>query len=144
IGDYLLEAFGEEAGNRLAQKYADAFPAGYREHFNPRAAIYDIEHMEQLSPSNPLVMNMYHPFDEKPDIIRFKLYQLEDTTTLSAVLPMLENMGLHVIRERPYKVELQGAPAVWINDFRMCHAKGLAINISEIKEIFQEAFGKIW
>lgn len=144
LRDYLLEKFGEEKGNLLAQKYADAFQAGYRENFSPRAAIYDIEHMERLSSDNPLVMNMYHPFDEVPGIIRFKLYQLEDTTTLSGVLPMLENMGLHVIRERPYKVELQEAPTIWINDFRMCHAHNKEIDIGEVKEIFQEAFGRIW
>lgn len=142
--DELVERYGEERGNALALKYADAFSAGYREQFEPRSAVFDIQHMEELSDKSPLVMNMYQPFDEQPGVIRFKLYHCEHGIPLSDVLPMLENLGLRVLGERPYRLKFKDGTQIWINDFGMVHAKGGALEVAQVKEIFENAFAKIW
>ena len=46
----LIEHFGEERGIELFIQYRNAFPAGYREAYLPENAIFDIEHMEKLTP----------------------------------------------------------------------------------------------
>jgi glutamate dehydrogenase len=142
--DELLEYYGEERGNALALKYANAFSAGYREQFESRTAVFDIEHMEKLANETPLVMNMYQPFDEQPGVIRFKLYHREHGIPLSDVLPILENLGLRVLGERPYRLKFKEGEQIWINDFGMIHSKGDALQVAEVKDIFENAFGRIW
>jgi len=144
LGDELIDCYGEERGNALALKYVNAFSAGYREQFEPRTAVFDIEHMEKLSDEMPLVMNLYQPFDEQPGVIRFKLYQCEHGIPLSDVLPMLENLGLRVLGERPYRLKFKDGRQVWINDFGMVHVKGELLEVAKVKEIFENAFARIW
>ncbi len=38
LADALIDNHGEEEGNRLLQRYADSFPAGYREDYRARTA----------------------------------------------------------------------------------------------------------
>jgi len=142
--DELIDYYGEERGNALSLKYGHAFSAGYREQFEPRSAVFDIEHMEKLNDSMPLVMNMYQPFDEQPGVIRFKLYHREHGIPLSDVLPMLENLGLRVLGERPYRLKFKGGGQIWINDFGMVHVKGELLEVARVKDIFEDAFARIW
>ena len=144
LTENLLEYFGEEKGNYLVNKYERAFPAGYREVFMTRSAVYDIEHVEKLNEKNELEMSFYRPLGAPESTIRFKLYHLHSTIPLSDALPMLENMGLRVIGEQPYQITLKDGPKVWINDFNMVYSKETLINVENIKLLFQEAFNKIW
>jgi glutamate dehydrogenase len=144
LRENLVEYYGEEAGNQLACKYNHAFPASYREDFIPRTAIFDIEHMEKLSKENPLGMIFYQPLDESSTTqLRFKLFRAEYPIPLSDVLPILENMGLRVIAEKPHEITLKQG-CIWINDFGMTPLQNTVINVDAIQESFQEAFAKIW
>lgn len=144
LRESLLEYFGEEKGNYLIGRYERAFPAGFREIFVARSAVYDIEHIEKLSEENQLEMSFYRPVGAPESTIRFKLYHLNTTIPLSDALPMLENMGLRVIGEQPYQIRPKDAPTIWINDFNMVYGKKDPINVEEIKLLFHNAFNKIW
>lgn len=63
LADALLDAFGEEQGNRLLQRYADSFPAGYRDDYPARTAVRDIELIERVKDSGQLAMNLYRPIE---------------------------------------------------------------------------------
>lgn len=142
--DALLEHFGEEQGNRLFHKYRGAFPVGYRSDFNVRTAVYDVQHIERLSDTNPLEMSFYRPIDEPEGVLRFKLYSPENSIPLSDVIPMLECMGLRVISERPHEIMPKHSRKVWINDFGMVSNATKDLNVDEVKDIFQESFYHIW
>lgn len=144
LRDYLLEHCGEEQGNALWNRYRTAFPVGYREDFSPRNAVFDIGHIEQLSEQNLLGMSLYQPLNDGEGELRLKLFHANDMLALSDVMPILENMGLRVIGERPYEVIDAGNGKICINDFGMSHAKKLPLNIDQVKDIFQEAFSHIW
>ncbi len=148
LKDALSEQHGEERGNDLLKRYRHAFPAGYRENFSARMAVVDIDYFEELSEENPLGMSLYRPLEEIEEIIRFKLYRVGATIPLSDVVPILENMGLRIISERPYEIILKNTLSprdpIWINDYRMVHKNGGTFNTDTIKEIFQEAFDHIW
>ncbi len=144
LHDNLVENYGEEKGIILFNKYTDAFPAGYRADFLPRSAVYDIAHIEQLSSENDLGMSFYKPIDEAGEMLRFKLFRAVQTIPLSDVLPILENMGLRMIGERPYELNFDHENAVWINDFGMVYTLNNQLNVEEVKDIFQEAFASIW
>lgn len=143
LREYLVEHYGDENGNELALKYEKAFPASYREDFLPRTAVYDIEHIEKLSPVNTLELSLQRSVGEGASHLRFKLFQTNNPVILSDVLPMLENMGLRVIEERAHEIVLNGG-TVWINDFDMICMVCNDLNIEKVKGIFQDAFQRIW
>src|SRR3546814_6237033 len=65
-------------------------------------------------------MNLYRPAGAPPDELRFKIYVLDRPVPLSDILPMLENMGLRVIGEVPFDIDVSDRKApVWIHDFGM-------------------------
>lgn len=141
---YLIETFGEEQSCSLFNQYKSAFPIAYCEHFNPRTAVYDIKHLNELTDENPLGMNFYRPMDEEPDHFRLKIYQHETTIALSDVLPILECMGLRAISERPYQLKFDDGRVAWINDFSMQYTHTTQFDIDSIKDLFQHAFANAW
>lgn len=143
LQEEMLQFFGEESGSRLINRYSRAFPAGYREAFTPKQAIYDIQHLEKLSADHQLELSFYRPSNAKLTNLRFKLYRLNDFIPLSDVLPILENLGLRVVGEQPFEVKYDENTMVWINDFNMYYNHTL-LEIEEVKHIFEDAFESIW
>lgn len=141
---YLVAEYGEEKAVALLNKYAKAFPASYREDFSARNAVFDIKEIEKISADHRLGMCFYRPANDKSGIIQLKLFHFQETVPLSDALPMLENMGLRIISERPYEVRPLNCDPVWINDFGMMHPAGLGLDVEKIKDVFQEAFSKVW
>ena len=113
----LIEAHGEELGNRLFNRYKPAFPVAYREEFAVRNAVLDIQHLEAVSPANPLAMKLYRPFHRNAQDFNLKLFSYGEALGLSASLPILENMGVKVRDEHPYCVQRADGSTVWISDF---------------------------
>lgn len=144
LHDGLLEAYGEETSNRLFQLYGEAFPSAYKETFSPRTALLDIKHIENLSENLSMTMNFYRPVGELAGHLRLKIYNFDETIPLSDILPILENLGLRVISERPYVLSLKNGRKVWINEFGLLYSKNLAFEVGIIKERFQDAFHHIW
>lgn len=140
----LHETFGEEQANGLFARYKNAFPVSYMDTFSPRTAVYDIKHIEILTPENPLGINFYKPLDESENSFRLKVYQHNTTIPLSDVLPILEKLGLRAISERPYILKFEDGKVTWINDFAMQYNKVHEFNVDEIKELFQNAFARVW
>lgn len=140
----LLETHGEENGNALYARYKNAFPAVYTSTFTPRTAVSDIRHVEQLTAENSLGMNFYRPMDEFNDNFRLKIYQHDITLPLSDVLPIIENLGLRAISERPYVLKFEDGKITWVNDFSMHYTRECKFEMDEIKELFQNAFSRVW
>ncbi|RUR15894.1 NAD-glutamate dehydrogenase [Legionella sp. km535] len=141
---YLHEAYGEEQANAYFALYKNAFPISYRDNFSPRTAVYDIKHIDGLCAEHPLGINFYRPLDESENNFRLKVYQHDSTIALSDVLPILENLGLRAISERPYVLKFENGKVTWINDFAMQYNKEFEFNVDEIKELFQNAFARVW
>lgn len=142
LRDSLVEALGETEGTRLADRYY--FSAGYRESFLARSAVVDIQHIEKvLEHPEQLGMCFYRMLEEDEDFIHFKLFRIGQGLPLTDVLPLLENMGLRVIEERPYQVTVADDQVVWISDFGM-QVIGAKIDLDAISERFKAAFAKIW
>lgn len=53
----LIERYGEADGLKYYYKYSRAFPTSYIEYYSARAAVDDIEKMENLNKDNPLTMS---------------------------------------------------------------------------------------
>lgn len=140
LKDQLIYHYGESVGLKYYSKYSKAFPTSYTEFYPPKDALLDIEQIEALSKDNPLGMLVSKV--EGTKTISMKLFHAEQTIVLSDALPILENMGLRIIGERPHEVRLKEG-LIWINDFDMVYLKK-DLNINDLKDTFQEAFSKIW
>src|SRR5690606_31679008 len=59
-------------------------------------------------------------------------------------MPILENLGLRVIGERPYGIRREGEPVVWIHEFVLSYAWAEGIDVAEVGAQFQETFARVW
>lgn len=134
-----------EIGN-IIQKYGNAFHISYHEQYEPKQAVHDIRKIEEVLKTGKVAMDLYRPHDCPQSQVRFKLYSPGKPITLSDVLPMLEKMGFRVIAELPFEAQPTRVPhKIWIHDFLMERAShGAMPVIKDIKEVFEEAFDKIW
>ncbi|HEY1774511.1 MAG TPA: NAD-glutamate dehydrogenase [Gammaproteobacteria bacterium] len=138
----LVETLGEEQGLKLFARYGNHFPGAYQDDIKPKAAVFDVEQVDALNASGGLRMSLYRPFNAPPGYLRFKTFHREQTIPISDALPMLENMGVRVISERPYEMDLADGSIVWIQDFELVHPGEL--DVDSVKEAFQEQFARVW
>jgi glutamate dehydrogenase len=144
LHDMLLELHGEEEGNELFGRYGEAFPAAYLEDFPARNAVYDIQRMEDLGERGGLNMNLYRPLEAPPGMLRFKLFWADRPLPLSDAVPMLEDMGVEVVEERPYEIHPPGQGPIWIHDFGVTYTGPEPdVDISRVRDVFQDSFSAI-
>lgn len=136
----VIEAFGEAKGTRILADFPRSFPAGYRERFPAPSAVVDMKHLLSLSDTRPLVMSFYQPLSGDGQQLRCKLYHADTPLALSDVLPILENLGLRVLGEFPYRLQQKNGREFWIHDFAFTHAEGLTLDLQQLNDTFQEAF----
>lgn len=140
----LFDTFGEEKGNQIFLSYKQAFSPVYIASFSPETAVSDIKHIEELSEQTVLNMNFYRPLDETSNHFRLKIYQHDVTLPLSDVLPIIENLGLRAISERPFLLQFKDDKTTWINEFSINYLHEIPFQVEDIKELFQEAFREVW
>ncbi|TLM78775.1 NAD-glutamate dehydrogenase [Microbulbifer harenosus] len=140
----LIETHGEEEGSRLISTFGQAFPAGYREDFEPRIAVQDVNFIRELSGDSRVAMSFYQPIGAEPGSLRFKVFNLGSGLTLSDVIPVLENLGLRVMGEFPYTIRPQGQQDVWMHEFHLEFGLPTRIDAQASRALFQDAFAAIW
>ncbi|MFE7779152.1 NAD-glutamate dehydrogenase [Streptomyces sp. NPDC057445] len=140
---------GEERAAELLRKYSSGFPEGYKADHSPRAAVADLAHLEQLTSSGKdFSLSLYEPVGAAPGERRFKIYRIGEQVSLSAVLPVLNRLGVEVIDERPYELRCTDRTHAWVYDFglRMPTAGGNGGDYigDDARERFQDAFSAVW
>ena len=136
----LIDAVGEARGIALLRRFSEAFPAGYREEFEARAAVPDIEAMAALDQQRPYALSLYRPLEAAPGQLRFKLIRRGEPLALSDSLPMLECLGVRLLDEHPYRITPAGEPPLWIHDFGLVLAASPdEVDVEALKPVFEEA-----
>ncbi len=142
INDEIRYHFDDAKAATLLKKYEQAFSLSYQNEQSVQSAIVDIKHIENLSEEKQLGMLLYRTQESSNGELRFKLYHKETPMHLSEVLPMLENMGMTVIDETPYRVRSEELGTYWIMDFNVHYPS--AIDLEKVRDDFQTAFAKTW
>ncbi len=142
----LVSVYGDELGKDVVKKYDNAFSRSYAEHNLPSAALVDIQRIEQLNDENKLDILFYKPQEElaNSNTVKLKLYHRHEPIHLSDVLPMLENFGLRVVDESPFKVTTESGDVSWVMDFTMLYKAHTTFDMEKAQELFQEAFSDTW
>ena len=132
---------------RLGARYAEAFPAGYRDLYAPTEAVNDIAVLERLAPDEPVHVRAYRGQGDSARCFRFKLYRPGGSAPLADVLPILERMGLKALVEEGFPIRLgegEDAPVVWTHEFQLDDERGEALVFDHIKAAFEAAFVAVW
>ncbi|MCC0097914.1 NAD-glutamate dehydrogenase [Streptomyces flavotricini] len=149
FADALVAEVGEERAAELLRKYGTSFPEGYKADHKPRAAVADLCHLERLSASDrEFALSLYEPVGAGPGERRFKIYRTGEQVSLSAVLPVLQRLGVEVTDERPYELRCSDRSNAWIYDFGLRMplpaGNGDAYLGDDARERFQDAFAAVW
>jgi glutamate dehydrogenase len=134
----LEERYDDHQAAALTARYAEAFPAGYREANSPTAAVDDLTRLEALPADDGVCVRLYEPRNAAPGHRRFSVYRRGPALSLSAMLPILQNLGVEVTDEQPYRIELPGEEA-WIYDFGL-RTDDQAKPTAGIRHAFEDAF----
>ncbi|WMT02016.1 NAD-glutamate dehydrogenase [Lysobacter yananisis] len=141
LREALVRNNGEQQGLALIQRYGRALPPGYIDEVSAGVAAQDIAHLAALTGPEDLRLSLCRTRPGEGGL-RFKFYRQLDDIPLSDALPMMENMGLRVISEHPYRLTVDAQP-VYIQDFEVETANN-DIDVDRLDENFEEAFAQIW
>lgn len=136
----LLRSFGEDRGLTLSNRFSNAFPSAYREHFSAQDGAEDAEILAGLSNTKTLAVKLYRPMDAVPGVLRFKIFNTSKVA-LSDSLPVLERMGARVLDEHPFHIE-DGENNLWIHDLGLLLPE--TTKLSEVKDRFEELYQQAW
>lgn len=126
---------------RLWKRFGDAFAEAYQDAIRPADAAKDIVALSGLSDTSPIALRTIAL--DTPQALAINLYSREQVVALSDVLPKLENFGLRVLSEEPYRVKIEGQPDSFIQMFELRHARGEDCATSPLRELFEEAFLRV-
>lgn len=133
-----------KGSNDSCSIYAPFFPESYKEFFSPKHAIEDIKYIEKLTSTNNIEFNVYEVTNNDVTKIKFKIYQYDQAISLSEIVPIIENMGLTVISQRPYCIKKDNNTELSLIDFTLHHYSNNPFKIDRDKHLFQESFNMIW
>jgi glutamate dehydrogenase len=134
-------AFGEgEAHIRLRR--LKPFPPAYQALTRPNQAIADLPRIEKALSGSPLEVSL-HPVagGGRPGL---RLYRAAEPVTLSDVLPMLENLGLRVVAEEPFRIDSADGNAVWVHEFQLEGDAAATAVSAAVGARFEEALVAVW
>jgi len=141
----LLARFDESYALHLFATYAQAFPAAYTEDFNGDAAALDVSFLEAVEKETKrLHLDIYRTDPRQTDRLFLKIFRGQESIAISDLLPMLENMGLKVLAERPYGLEFAGGKRAWIQDLELKMQSPAAIPVEALDREIKSAFTAVW
>ena len=141
----LLARLDEASALRLYATYAQAFPAAYTEDFAGDAAALDVSFLEAVEKAPTLLhLDIYRPEPRRKDRLFLKIFRGHDAIPISDLLPMLENMGLKVIAERPYELEFGGGRRAWIQDLELIMQAPSPIKFDALDREIKRTFTAVW
>ncbi|WP_402464193.1 NAD-glutamate dehydrogenase [Isoptericola aurantiacus] len=141
--DELHHVHGEEGAAEILGRYGSAFPEAYKEQITPRAAVGDIARMDGLTEAEPLAVHLYAPRDEDPSVRRLTLASLRELR-LTQVLPLLTDLGVDVLDERPYTIELPDSGSRHISDFGLTAPDPALWGDDDTAAALEETFRAVW
>ncbi|WP_030165741.1 NAD-glutamate dehydrogenase [Spirillospora albida] len=144
LAEAIIEQCGEERSGTLARRFGDAFPEGYKADFPARTAVADLRRLDALDEETDTSINLYEPYGAGPGERRLKIYRLGEPISLSRVLPLLQNMGVEVIDERPYEINTLDGQRYYIYDLGLRYEPTGDVAEDARKELFQDAFQALW
>ena len=136
-------AFGEVEGRARLRRLQPA-PVAYQVRTEPAQAVADLPHIEAALAGSPLEASLHPvPGDDEAGA-GLRLYRPGEPVALSDMLPILENLGLRIIAEEPFRIDSRDGGAVWIHEFTLGAGSVPPALSAELRGKFEEALRAVW
>ena len=142
LADEMTAAHGEQRSRELLGTFASAIPADYQAVTDPRIAVADVVELARLT-GESFATAIQRRVEDSPGERRFKVYRVGEPITLSSVLPLLENLGLAVVDERPFEFTSPGGGRRWVYDIGVRLPDGVEFTegrAAELRRTFESLF----
>ncbi len=106
---------GQRGSARLALRYANAFPNGYRNAYGPEEGARDIARLATLTETGDRGARLFRRDGDATGQLRLKIYHAGGLIPLSDAVPALEHFGFRVLEEIP--TALDAGKLGYIHDF---------------------------
>lgn len=151
LKEVLKRNFEPAHARTLITRYKEAFQEGYTEIFSAGAALRDIQVIEKLGIHHKTEVlfcpaNLAQEVEEQdPHQMCVRLYHYQRPISLSARVPLLENMGFKVIKERAYRIRPENRGESYLHDMTISPKFDLSKKISSAQTNQLEAcFRAVW
>ncbi|PZS27028.1 MAG: NAD-glutamate dehydrogenase [Pseudonocardiales bacterium] len=143
LSDLLALRMGDDGAERVLRKYATALPEAYKEDFAAATAARDLARLEELPMEDGLAFDLYVPHAGDDADRRLKVFRTGQSVSLARALPIFTQMGIEVLDERPYQLELGEGDDVWIYDFGLRLPPGIDFDEQRAQYVI-DALGLLW
>ena len=119
LTEELISRVGEEEGRRMAATWAASFPEYYQTSVQLQIAAGDVINIDRQDRSgDDLQIGLQNetPDETRDTLTRLTVYRRHDKLSLSAIMPHLNALGLHVVEEIPTRL-LDDSSGIFIHDF---------------------------
>lgn len=141
----LLKEYSKHKAMDIFNKFQLAFSVSYQEKASySQSIIQDIKNVSAVIDTQEIIFKISPNIEGKANLAQLKIYHLEELN-LSAIMPMLQNMGLNVVAEQIHVIEPLGNKGeVWLHQFVLKADKETAKMIEDAQENIEEAFHAMW
>jgi glutamate dehydrogenase len=134
-------ALGDEKSHALLRRLKP-FPITYQARTDIAQAVADLQRIDAVLGGSPLEVSL-HPARDG-GLPGLRLYRAKEPVPLSDVLPILENLGLRVVAEEPFRIDGENGAAMWIHEFELSGIALLTSVSAAIRGRFEEALVAVW
>ena len=146
--DKYRQAVQSQQGQPI-QRYLDylsRIPVAYKADFDPSAAVQDIDVVMSLSAQQPFQVDFYQLTEKTDDQaaaqLRLKLYQWGQPIAPSDSLPVLENLGVRVVEEKPYCIRCEAGQPIYIHN-HLLEVHGDYV-VHDVKQHIEQTIRQVW
>ncbi len=136
LKDKALETDADPELIRIAARFAE----DYRVATEPARALEDAKIIGGLSADEPTAVAFYRHEGHALSDSALKIFNRGAPVALSGRVPVLENMGFHVIAERTFEVPDDAGETVFIHDMEISSKAGREIDLSDDGAMFESLF----
>ena len=127
----------------LLERFLDYIPAAHQASFSEKAMHEDVHRLASLTDENPMIWHLYKSAADAQNQLHLKLYGNQEPTTLSDILPVLENFGVSVITSQTYTFDLAEQP-IWMQEYKLTLAHVDAVDMQVVRSQFEDSLQEIW
>jgi glutamate dehydrogenase len=134
----LLLIHDESHALSLHAQFSELFPLGYQDVVTPRRATRDISILSKLASGEARLETVLEGTSD-PHILSVSVFSVGAPVPLYLANPILENMGLRVVRESNFSLSSPKGD-LWIQDFELQSAAPIDISSGGLTTRFQQCF----
>lgn len=130
--------------SQLFGLYHESFTAAYEAKTDATTAATDVLTLQEMTDKGQSLRARLLPQQSGPDKrLQIRVYFTDQPMALADAQPRLANMGLRLVIEDLYPVQLPGKATAWIQDFRVETDQNTSIDCERDSDRFESAFIKM-